>query len=115
MRYAVAVANAFAQKVSVCVVEAPTPLNACKGILFDLVQTEGDAIAKLETMDDIREFAEEYDILMSDPFEVDGGTIRVNPPIKRPDPAYLLSEGGDDMVIGESDFLIDGNPFRRQV
>lgn len=102
MRYSVAIANTFTQKVSLCVVDAPDPLNACRGILFDLLQNEGATIAGLLDFESISDFANEYDVLISKPVAID--SIK----IVRPDPSDFFSDSdGIDPTLDESDFRID--------
>lgn len=101
MRYAVALSNTFNQSIDLCVVDAPDPLNACRGILFDLLQSEGNVIAGLNDFAAIRDFANEYDILISKPVAID------NIEIIRPDPSDFFSDSDGVQSLDESDFRID--------
>ena len=102
MRYSVAIANTFTQKVDLCVVDAPDPLNACRGILFDLLQNEGATIAGLKDFESISDFANEYDVLISKPVAIDSIHI------VRPDPSdFFADSDGIDATLDDSDFRID--------
>lgn len=76
MKFAIGVANIYESRISVFVVDAPSDLLSVKGVFFDLVGDSLD-VQSLHSMNDIQDiidYAIEYDLLISYPVKVHDDT-----------------------------------------
>jgi hypothetical protein len=89
MRYAVGVANLYESRIQVFVVEAPTPLLACKGVMFDLVGNEIDTdhLTAIPDMEELTDLAIEFDLSISSPVPVHESTE-----LRLPDPRLIFDD-----------------------